>query len=129
MRKELGLHIAGDSLILPKRSIPLSAIQEAVVDFRVVTMVIVIMFMLISGGIVFTMFPSFTILAAGVFFVWLRVEYSRYIVLKIRNPEGKIEVLLSTSMANRNYIYAVVNTVNRRIDERKKQKTTAALEP
>ena len=49
--------------------------------------------------------PAYIILVAGCIFIWLKVEFSRYVELKIVFKDGKVKRMLSSSITERVALY------------------------
>ena len=49
--------------------------------------------------------PGFVILVAGCVFIWLRVEFSRYVELKVIYKDGSVRRVLSAAITDRVGLY------------------------
>ena len=49
--------------------------------------------------------PGFIILVAGCIFIWLKVEFSRYVELKVQFKDGSSRRMLSASITDRVGLY------------------------
>ncbi len=100
-------------LVFPDESIPLETIEEITVDHRAFTCTAALL-VFVAGCFACLYFaPELIILVAGCVFVWLKVEYSRYIELKIRFRDGRVKRMLSCSFTDRDSLYSLYDRLKK----------------
>lgn len=107
------IEISDDSIVFPGETFEISRIDHFEIDHRafLCTLAFVI-FLAGSAGCLFYA-PEMIILVTGCFFVWLRVEYSRYVELKVCFKDGTVRRVLSCSFGEREQLYALDNRLKR----------------
>ncbi len=92
--------------------IELKDIKEFQIDHRAFICTAVL-FMFVLGSIVsLYCFPQIVILVAGCMFIWLKVEFSRYVELKMVFRDGTVKKMLSASIMDRSSIYTLYDSLN-----------------
>lgn len=102
-------------LVFPEERIPVDIIQEITVDHRAFTCTAALLVFVVGSLACLYWAPELIILVAGCVFVWLKVEYSRYIELKIRFRDGRIKRMLSCSFADREALYSLYDRLTKLI--------------
>ena len=105
--------VENGALVFPNESVPLDSIQEIMVDHRAFTCTAALLVFVIGCFACFYFAPELIILVAGCIFVWLKVEYSRYIELKIRFRDGHVKRMLSCSFTDREILYALYDRLKK----------------
>lgn len=101
------IRIEGNSIIFPTESFERDRIDHFAIDHR--AFMCTIAFAVFLGGSITSLLyaPEMVILVTGCFFVWLRVEYSRYVELKVYFRDGTVRRILSCSFGEREQLYAL----------------------
>ena len=112
--------VENGTVFFPDESFPIDQIAGFEIDHRAFTCTAA--FVVFLAGSIACMFymPEMIVLVAGCFFVWLRLEYSRYVELKVRFKDGSIRRVLSCSFGEREYLYALDNSLKKHFPVKKK---------
>jgi len=107
--------VENGSLVFQKESIPLETIQEVSIDHRAFMCTTALLVFVIGCFACLYYMPSMIILVAGCVFIWLKVEYSRYIELKVKFKDGRVRKVLSCSFTERDILYSLYDRLKTQI--------------
>lgn len=102
-------------LVFRNERIPLDEIQEITIDHRAFTCTAALLVFILGCLACFYFLPSLIILVAGCVFVWLKVEYSRYIELKVKFRDGRCQRILCGSFAERDALYSLYDRLKKQV--------------
>ena len=89
----------------PREQVELKDVKQFSVDHRAFTCTTAVILFILGSLACLWYMPANIILVAGCIFIWLKVEFSRYVELKIVFKDGKVKRMLSSSITERVALY------------------------
>ena len=89
----------------PGRNIALKEVASFQVDHRAFACTTAFLLFVLGSLACLYYMPGFIILVAGCIFIWLKVEFSRYVELKVQFKDGSSRRMLSASITDRVGLY------------------------
>ncbi len=89
----------------PGRPVALKDVESFQVDHRAFACTTAFLLFLLGSLACLYYMPGFIILVAGCVFIWLKVEFSRYVELKVVFKDGASRRMLSASITDRVGLY------------------------
>lgn len=89
----------------PGRPVELKDIKAFQIDHRAFACTTAFLLFVLGSLACLYYMPGFIILVAGCVFIWLKVEFSRYVELKVIFKDGSVRRMLSASITDRIGLY------------------------
>ena len=92
-------------IAFPGNPVNLGDVQSFQVDHRAFACTTAFILFVLGSLACLWYMPGFVILVAGCVFIWLKVEFSRYVELKVIYKDGSVRRVLSAAITDRVGLY------------------------
>ena len=92
-------------IAFPGNPVNLGDVQSFQVDHRAFACTTAFILFVLGSLACLWYMPGFVILVAGCVFIWLKVEFSRYVELKVIYKDGSVRRVLSSAITDRVGLY------------------------